>query len=262
MQAVQLASSEDALLEPYTPTDDERTQACHVSICRRIRTRRSTCIFSCLHTHVNVHTHMLMDLLARAQKHASCTAFLFPTPMFTHIHAQAVVAEANARLQGTKQKPQESRIAALQRATVLPTAAGTVSATEHEPVANRLVATQKPLAPALDSEQVAPPAPEAPLHTKVEEGQPAPRAPFSTEVEAIQPAPEVPLPIEVEEVKPAPEAPLATKVEEVQPEWIMKMRASKDCERRKVIHFSDTGGQPVFEALHAVFQSPVGSAPV
>ena len=181
--------------------------------------------------------------------------------MFTHIHAQAVVAEANARLQGTKQKPQESRIAALQRATVLPTAAGTVSATEHEPVANRFVATQKPLAPALDSEQVAPaPAPEAPLHTEVEEVQPAPRAPFSTEVEAIQPAPEVPLPIEVEEVKPAPEAPLATKVEEVQPEWIMKMRASKDCERRKVIHFSDTGGQPVFEALHAVFQSPVGSA--
>ena len=232
-------------------------------MCRRIRTRTSTCILSCLHAHVNVHTHMLMDLLARAQKHASCTAFLFPTPMFTHIHAQAVVAEANARLQGTKQKPQESRIAALQRATVLPTAAGTVSATEHEPVANRLLAAQKLLAPDLDSEQVAPaPAPEAPLHTEVEEVQPAPRAPFSTEVEAIQPAPEVPLPIEVEEVKPAPEAPLATKVEEVQPEWIMKMRASKDCERRKVIHFSDTGGQPVFEALHAVFQSPVGSAPV
>ena len=48
-------------------------------------------------------------------------------------------------------------------------------------------------------------------------------------------------------------------IEEVRPEWIMKMQSSESAERRKVIHFSDTGGQPVFEDMHSVFQTPFGS---
>ena len=166
-----------------------------------------------------------------------------------HTHIQALVAEANARLQSTKQKPQESRIAALQRAAVSPAAtASTMLATERKPVAITLVAPQKPLAPALEPEQVALPKPE-----------PRPWFCCPSWFRGPLPTPEAPLLTEVEEVQPVPEAPLPTKVEEVQPEWIIKMNSSKDSERRKVIHFSDTGGQPVFEALHAVFQSPTGS---
>ena len=65
MQAVQLASSEDALLEPYTPTDDERTQV--------------PCLDVQTHTHTNKH----MPARTCMQAHTMCVL---------HIHGRAVYA--------------------------------------------------------------------------------------------------------------------------------------------------------------------------
>ena len=49
---------------------------------------------------------------------------------------------------------------------------------------------------------------------------------------------------------PEPQAPATEK--QILPEWVVKLEHSGPGDRRKVIHFSDTGGQPIFEDLHAV----------
>ena len=133
---------------------------------------------------------------------------------------QAVVAEAGALLLEAPQEKPVSRLEALQRAVEPPLSSrGSATASEALPPSRDLAAPRTP-APVVEERKTPAPAPASPPTSAEDTPAPEPRPP------AIK--------------------------EQILPEWVIKLQHSGRGDRRKVIHFSDTGGQPIFEDLHAV----------
>ena len=136
---------------------------------------------------------------------------------------QAVVAEASALLREDPQEKPTSRLEALQRAVEPPLSSRGLPASATAPEA---------LSPSRDWA--------------------APRTPAPVVDELKMPAPAPASPPTSAEDAPAPEPQAPANEEQILPEWVVKLEHSGRGDRRKVIHFSDTGGQPIFEDLHAV----------